>query len=1760
MKCSRAVRLAAVLCLVVGNVSAADVAKAVEFSVPESEDFNIACDVVGGATKSLCVTMKHLADDDHDVLGFDSKDPSTDRAIDVISELLIDARQIDESVVLGAIKSRLLNNGNARRYCDALKADLPESMKPLADVACLRPACLVTADFPSIAKKCAPVTSSNRASLREKVALLVSRQPYGCAKPQKEGAICAVEEAAELVVKVDQLLSFAMAFRHEMPDPKACAASGTSAGCKAALTMTLESLGRTWSIGTVINEALQRNEPLRTVLDPQHEFQRQWSKVDTKIPPASAIAGQEVENFPFDIAFVRELNASRPAVEGVRTRLQAHVRQELLLEWKRAQTVVNSLKKVSTDLTAQCKEKLARLPPDIHLVDDRLVGRARQLQELTPCIDLATAELQKAQAKLPIAVVQDACAQGKALVSIAHGIADLCFDVKADQVGLIGMRFAFRPCAQLQDIPCLTTGDLRLLIRTKPQPNPIVVDYQLGISNISARISGNDITPVAIPPAAAYASPDLTLGAESLARLLPPTFALTQVDHVELGADMSVRISGIRISAAGIVLPPLCALLSSRSIAFGTDPDCTNASKASSSLAAAVRAALAAEISKKQLAFSLPGLPVQVARAKVLLGPTDRCPDGGGPLSDMAIASMDDLIAICGSISLPLSDNVNVPIGVLWQSATKGTTGEWRIIGDEAKVRAALQERLGKEANIDVIAFRSRSIELQASVTKGCRVPISISIADSGVQPAMKKLAGELANCALKELAKIDIPSFEFFGLRFAVEKTGPRFCLLEPKVEGGPVCMRNVQLRSGKPDFSRAVLEDQGRLAKLVKDQLQGVVPGAVTVQEVLPKLKLEVELPIVGPTLVELSPDSGEVLRKAAIEAFRSGLNKLVANKRFEAGPVSVIARSVKAGGGVRDLALAVDIEYGDYPLQATLHLLPTVRLAAPAAADALIGAITRLLPGVEIGGNKVYVLVGADGIPVVRCAIAMPIDLGGLKASGTVEWRPGKDQKPKFSGPISVMWTTYTPIFTGVDLGEITAEFDPSNENIALAASVALTSGDVTKEAMRFAGRLVYDKAARTVTADTGLFIGGMRFARSVGVANIKEESFEGKMTPEGAAAYLPLPEAQVGIYGKACMVSGRANIRLFKSFDLANVVAVIVLPDPCGDAKAAEIRQAKLVAFKGERCVHSGRSGLLCVDGKVNVASLFEAGTLIQTPLGAFSPVISVRGDAGFAKLDINASLKRIKVKADVEVVRVTVIFPSATGIDADLLRRLLANLLKPSIDWESLIKGDIVISPNTGKNGEAEEPDGGSKGDENGQKADASARTSGAKAASAATPSQPTALRPTFRGGGIKLGFNSGDLPLQVTDDGKLLQGDSPYYVQAIDKNGVKLPGWFPVRVAQATVKALRSSAQDSLSLVQGALAFEAQDRWYVLMCRGTPCAAGTFIAAPASIDGKSVSENEMLRPVPTIAGFIGLDAGSFGVAARTLPRLAQRALADGAKSPEMVCATTAELKCAAAIFRLQGDQQWSYFPSSYPSSVIVREGSFWHRAIQRLQPAQAMALIAATEYERVVALALGPDNAPRALLKRSSGFFGGMLFASRTEKGAFFLRKDRGTVIEVTNNSPGYALRNLEGLYVDDSLGSEPWNAPTGDSPLDKVLQALVVGDESIKLFVAASDKGDRATIRLQAATEADGKLIFAMRYRGRACNAVVKAKAEIATTLGAWSRPANFNDPEAGRIRQGVNLRAVEEELAANLLRGDSHEPFLIDPMFMFYPAGACP
>lgn len=1738
------------------------------WAVPADEKLEDVCSLAVGPVGGLCATLDHLASEDSehdDAFGLAINEASSTAALGVLAELLTSDKSAP-SDVNRSIRATLLDGGNASRFC----ATLEEKAKLSADVAtvaCIRPACLVAKDFDAIAHHCAPLKNESAKATRRTVAEFLAdkknlAESFGCGVPAEKGntAVCVGAEAAELAVKVDQLLQFAKDLRDaDLPALASCKRGRAALDCRNAMGEVLLKVGKTWASGTAISESFRREPTLVTSLDPGKAFNPRWEKVDRLIPSAEQLEKAENNPFPFDARFVIALLDSEASINDVLARMSNVLREGVSEKFARGKLVAAMLDKIPVAYDephnfGKCRLALEAWSSKELKADDEASAfeLAGFLSENNHCVALAEEALIMRVSGRAKGSLAHACPNGVGVTQVDQGIADYCFKSGKRSLGPVGLRFNFRPCADIKDNPCVTVGYLSLLVRVGVNGQANVVDYPLGISDIQARITGRSVIILAIPPQVAYAPPDEGLMMESLQRLLPPAFSITALSSISLADNLDVSVRGMELSVAGLRLPKICATFSAGDLAFGDDPDCADPEKTTSSLAEAARRALENKFADTG-PVSLAGVSVPLDELKVLRAPEDRCTANSEKLGDVAIAALDQLVAICGSARIDIGAGQSLPITILWQGAS--SQAAWRIFVDEAQARSVIQSKL-PDVNVESIVSEAGNLRVRITESRGCRFTLDVGFSAAGVKSNLAETIAKLGLCKL-EIA--DLPNLEqvtLLGLTFTGD--GPRAaraCLARELTPDGPTCIRNVRFDApGKPNFKQAVLEDDGRLARLLQKRLDHLLPGGmVTILEVLPTLKARVVVPTLKPIEFEIR-DFAESLEAVALSEFREGVAETFLKKPIDIGPVTVTGlRLLPPHDDIRKLDVEVEIAYGSDKLRTTLHVLPKLKLEPPPDAGAILAGIKQAFGGLQLPGNP-DVIVGADGVPVVRVEVSLPVIANALQAAGTIEWRPGKNSKPRFNGPMTLTWAGYTPIFAGVDIGNISGSFDFENsENISLSASFALTGGDATNNLLRLTGTISYNKQARTITADSGFFLANTLFARSLTAVNLDQYSIESSLTSEGVAAYLPLPTVKVGIYGEACLASGKATVTLFKSFELADVVALIVLPKCASDLA---LQEQKIAALDSKECMGPTKSGLLCVAARFNVLSLFNGRGVVKTPLRSFSPVVDIDGDALGAHLNINASLKRIKVRADVKVLKVTVVFPSPAGIDARVLKKLLENLLRPSIDLQSLLDGDIVISPQQGKGGDGAAN--GKDGDEESTDSQADAKDGQAEKQTAAQARSTTRrAHAAPRGPGAKLAFSSDGLEVYVGKDNRIMHGVGPYKVRALEPDGTRSSRPYEVRVSPTTGKVMMSGGDKGLYLVPKASAFILADGAYLLFCNKVPCDAGAFVARKVELIRKSAAADDTEKAIPALEphGGFGQEFSNETLGG-ALPRVMQRALASNT-APELLCASIEVDACDVALHRLQGETEWAYFPSRQSKSEKVQPGSLWAQALDILTPTGSIAFIASTRFHRVAAMTLpDADRNVRSLLLEPEGSFLRLFRSSARGRPPEF--PGSYAIATISPSSPhGYYVEKVQSRLRDSA--PHPWEAPPPEAPLTRVLGAIPNATGARTVWIDTSSDGRRAIADVQTAGARN--IFYSIRNQARLCASKSQSVAQLTESLNIWASPPSFSPQESnrGRLEKGTDVSKLLETLSTQLTAEPFAAPFLVDPMLLFYPNGAC-
>ncbi|MFC4312621.1 hypothetical protein ACFPN2_26290 [Steroidobacter flavus] len=1739
-----------IVVVLMGLFAQAAVAQTAPGSSIRDDVYRDACQLAAPPLQAVCTTLTHLDDQESDVFGFERDDASASAALRLLARLLMEEKQ-EPQVITTAVVNALDPTGLSFLYCAELRKVLPDGE---ADVACVRPACLISTDFNSIAKQCWPLTAGRQKDVAKVVRDFLKTkeaETFKCTPtdPKEKDPVCIGAEAAGLVVKVDQTLAFFRAIQKEkLPELAACNKGGDSDKCHEAIVQLLPELARVWSIGTVLSESLRQWPELAPIIDGDgaNKFQPAWAEVDKHLPGAADFDEKMAATFPFNLEFVRALRNAQPAVDAANARIAKRLSRVVIEQFQAGKRIAEAVAKVELPADLQLTADQRKRFDDCRAAMAEWAAKSVDLQQVDGGLQLAgfveanaacKAEAENALFAVARSVAKvetaQACDTGQSITLLKQGFADYCFNAESKKPGVVGLRLKFRPCLDLGDQPCVTVGHLSLLIRATSDSNPLVVDYPLGIKDIQTRVSANAVAVLSVPPQVAYATPDPKLLRESLQRLLPPAFRITSVADAKVDQQLLVTIEGIQIEAVGVKLPLMCAKLGPKRMSFGAAPACNDLRGNIDDLASLAKRKLA-----KRLEAKLPVLadvPVLLTAAQVLINGTDKCPANGIALSDAAIAPVEQTLALCGTATIDLPGAKALPVAILWQYAGANAQ-RWRLIVDENKARAALQPLLPNGINIETLSSKDASIVARVTAPGGCRNTVKVDVTKNGVRTNVDEVAAQLGACLVADANLPKLPeSFTLFGITFGAEGGG-RACATLPDQE--QVCISNITMDGDRAVLDKAVLDDKGRLARYLQTNLDAVLPGGViTVREVLPKLKADVAIPALEPLELEIEA-AGAQFEQAATAAFQRAATNIVAGTEVNVGPVTVVVKSLAPTKKIEELSLNVAIQYGSESVAAVLQILPSLKLQSPSLGDALVGVIKKFLGNIELPNAKLYLVTTPDGVPLIRCDVELPVIVDALKAGGTIEWRPGKNSEPTFAGPVTLTWAGYTPIFAGVDIGNISGQFDYAKPgDIVLSASLALTSGATTSNILRLTGELTYKKP-KTITADTGLFIANSRLARSTTVVDLENFSVESQLAPEGVASYLPLPRTKVGIYGTACMASGKATVKLFNSVELADVVAVIVLPDCATDMS---LQRVKLLDLDAKEC-ENAESGLLCVAARMNVVSLFQGRGFVRVPLGSFSPVLAIGGDALGARLDINASLKRIKVKADVKVLKVTIIFPSATGIDAKVIEKILKNLLKPSIDWDSIRRGKIVISSDQGKGGGEGPSPNTPPGPPDTTPANEVDKPGVGPPVNKPTPGSP----------GVGLAFSSGNRVIRIAKDRRLLVNDWPYLTDVIDRHGTRSWGSYEVRVTEQTAAAMMGRGR---YLLPNASAFELPEGMFLLFCSNLPCEASHLVARRVEIVGIDSQRGELEKSVSVNFVSGKLSAESHITFVGALPRAAQLAASNG-RASELFCTDYEPSDCLAALHRVQGDSQWRYFPPGQPAEDIVAADSLWGRAFQLLGSEKAGTVIAQSMYHDVAALSV-IDNAQtlRVLLSPALRWLPPLRTRARPKTPEIPISTALLTVGSTLG--PGYSVEPVESS-VQTWRHAAPWRVPPPESPLTRVVAALPAPVANRKLTINAGAEGRRAVAEIVA--DASSSFIYSVRQRGKLCSAMTQSGTQLGATLNLWSQPADLNNAAKGRLKGGTDAPALLSTLATRLVTEPFVAPFLIDPLFLFYENGSCP
>ncbi len=113
--------------------------------------------------------------------------------------------------------------------------------------------------------------------------------------------------------------------------------------------------------------------------------------------------------------------------------------------------------------------------------------------------------------------------------------------------------------------------------------------------------------------------------------------------------------------------------------------------------------------------------------------------------------------------------------------------------------------------------------------------------------------------------------------------------------------------------------------------------------------------------------------------------------------------------------------------------------------------------------------------------------------------------------------------------------------------------------------------------------------------------------------------------------------------------------------------------------------------LNMQGTIDAGSLAQFSATLDTDLYLTDPRAGVSGSVDFKLGDISfdaeATLRRVRLRAEVIGIKASLTVPTLAGIDRSIIKALFEFLLHPSIDLEALAKLNINVSPRSGSGGD-----------------------------------------------------------------------------------------------------------------------------------------------------------------------------------------------------------------------------------------------------------------------------------------------------------------------------------------------------------------------------------------------------------------------------------------------------------------------------------------
>lgn len=1690
-------------------------------------------------------------------------------------------------------------------FCDAFARS--EQIDPgLAHLACMRPICLQAETRSRAGQACAGLPMPPEKQLWSKLAHFSANDGAKnfefCRNVLKPGAVCLAEAPIRLLLQVERLERFL----RDWP----------ASGCHQfeCWRTALIRLGRTYGVAGLLHQWIVLHPEKAGSPDLQNAvtaFEAQWNKVESHLPrrptdQQKPLTDEQLEaaaRFPFDPAFATDVAALS---EPIRTVLSAQAIRVLQEPAARIAASVPSLAIPSK--CAPCEQDPAAKKAwlDAKSAYDSLQQFAAGLR-LHPDQPPTPEALTKAQSSLSIVLSYKVGAQTSLLECPSAGIqlpyleagrVDFCASGPDGPLGIAGLRLIFAPCGPPTRESCDTEGELHLLVRLSRSASAQVVSYPLGFSRVRVRIPRlGGAVELSSQGRRTDFIPDPRLQREALQRLLPAGVAVQNVGSLTLQPGLVLVADHIELEALGEVVS-LCMRISAQGVVFGQPGSCSVGAKPMS-LLDAFRSALTRRLNERKSGFDLPGVPVTV-RMPALLAASESCPsktlDAQATIRQRVDA--DVALAICAQVSFA-GWSGNEQLYVLWSAG--GGHSTWALAGDPTQLAGTIRSALlslgisalpgSSQINVETVVLEGQWIRAHITVPGAEALDVSFGLkgfsSDTG-----KELQVWLAKrAAAQQFPFLRDKQFTFVGLTFTYDNgracvsSAPGAAVPDILLVPSKVCFRDVTLSGGRPDFQHATLDDQGRVARYLTDLIGDKLPilrGSVAVTAVTPKLAVRVALPVVGDITVEgLDTGSAQSAVKDAVcqKAQEALIRKVDALKRstpMQIGGVSLSLSQFSWNCSGNTLEATVGIQYGSLSVASTLELLPRVRLRPPDV-GAIIAQLQHYLEATNkfsVGGGVQLtpsIVMDAKGIPIIHCAVAVALPGLPVDAQGAVELRPGEHSTLEWIPPFTITSNGWVAVASGIELGKISGTVDPrSPSNFSISANLAAAKGETTNSLLRAEGTLGFQD--RTVTLQTALYLEGAQIMETTGLLDLDEQlvRLEGHAT--GIAANLPIPDTEIVLNGRQCVLWGKSSVSALKSLHLLSMGAVLVTPNPCDQRNTETLRAIVQHATGNSFCQDSAKNGGFCAFGNVTVGNVAAHGG-VKSAFLALAPTAHLDASIKVARLTLDADIRWIRVEADVHhILSVTLYVPVSEGLDEEYLNRLLAALLRPSIDLDAITKGKIVIAPGA-RGGQVEGPpeNGDQEAQSNEPGDDKSSATSDQSGPDGGQPNQQGAPQennnPVASGAGTGVAgvfpSNPTGRALTVADSGQLLwrtasKNAEPYKIAGITGDR-QLDAVLdqPIFIPPQLIAPLR---QNSLKLVRDIPFVRLDDgtRWALFCTTNDKCKTWQFEAH--QISGSPIAKDPDLS-VPKDSVFPPDLAWNISVPDLFNPEnsgevahLALILLRKPATKPQ--CLPLSEkLLCDGVLIdpRDGSSAQW-IGPGRGVNTIDAT--SLWGQALKLLGPGDQKTVVSRTVGQQVSLLEPGAA---------------GELVAMTSQPGSFLLLSIRNGALTMLCGGAAQSGTDVGSVW-------KAWEAPS--SGPDPLLGAMAAGlleqsavQNSWRLYVKAHQRIVAEPVLPSAvpscplppppAQQKDpttAPYLFVRADTAPGCEAKVQTLGKITAQLTRWARPPDFRDAGTGRLLSRTRVEDALTQLPAALIDPAKARIFLTDPAFLFPARGNCP